>query len=476
MSYWYQNGACLNNRLSGEQTFYSLICHRPVRVAIGLGVSLLAGSIGLAQEAETPAFSASLDVSQRLEYSDNPDLEADGQSDSFGRTTLGFGLESITNTQEFSLTLGTDIEEGRADQSSFDFKNTFGELFYQRQGARAGFDLALFYRESDVAGDQSDADLDPDVVFQQNGTRDSYGIALSGNFGQDLPVGGGYGLSYDEITFDSSDPDLTDRSVFDASGQIDFQIDPRITGRLIAGYNEFDTDGLGVDREKVQFGVGASLEISPLLRADVQLSYDKIDRSGTQTASDEGLSFAVSLDQTRPKGSIGVSFSTDVTSSDDGRRSNLTLDQQLELSALSSLSYTLGATYSASDGVDPLFSLDYQKQTRTGNIGVQLSQTVTTNTDNNEQISTQLSASYDHTISSLSNLGVGLSFFNRNELGPSAEDAQRINIDLTYRRSLTQDWGLLGGVSHRLIKSDTASDRSSNTVFVGLERTFDWAP
>jgi hypothetical protein len=69
-----------------------------------------------------------------------------------------------------------------------------------------------------------------------------------------------------------------------------------------------------------------------------------------------------------------------------------------------------------------------------------------------------------------------VAFFNRNELGNNPNDGQRYDINLTYRYALTRDWGLLGGYSHRVSTSDNDNDRRSNTIFIGLERSFGWTP
>ena len=84
MSFWYRSGACSNNGPS----------YREGRIGprVGLGALLLAcavGAVARAQERQPPGMVVTLDVEQRLEYSDNPDLEVDGDADFYGRT--GFG-------------------------------------------------------------------------------------------------------------------------------------------------------------------------------------------------------------------------------------------------------------------------------------------------------------------------------------------------------------------------------------------------
>ena len=87
MSSWYRNGVCANNRQSHRQA------NR--RAHQGAGALLLLCSIGVVVRAQDvpPGLVARFDVTQRLEYSDNPGFDVDGESDLFGRTILNFGLQ-----------------------------------------------------------------------------------------------------------------------------------------------------------------------------------------------------------------------------------------------------------------------------------------------------------------------------------------------------------------------------------------------
>lgn len=256
---------------------------------------------------------------------------------------MGFGLESLRKVDRFALNLGVDITEGRSGDSSIDVDNPFVSLSYDRntRSATAGVDFT--YRESDVDSDIDDLvfDLDGDVINQTSGTRKSTSFGINGAVGRDAPIGATYSWRYTELTYSgTNDPDLTDQNSSDFSGQIDFRINPRITFNLTGRYADFDAEGNGVNRETTGLGTGVDLNVSPVLTANLGLSYDRIERSGDETDTDEGISLNAGLTRAMPDGAWSVRFATDVSSNDDGRRSTLSVDRQMELPR-GNLSYSL---------------------------------------------------------------------------------------------------------------------------------------
>lgn len=476
MSFWCRSGVCSNNQFSGRE-----LKNTGSRVYRRLGAFASLCAVGVmanAQDALPPGLIANLDVTQRLEYSDNPDLEQDGESDFFGRTILDFGLLSETSLDSFGLNIGTEIEEGRNDQSSLNLTNTFFRLNYERATRNNRIGGNLQYRESDTNSEFFDDDFNQDgsVINQDNGTRQSYGFRLTGATGIEAPIGTNFSLDYNETTFSgTNDPDLTDRSDLDFSGQINFRIDPRVIARLTAGYSDFDAQGNGVSRERTALGAGVLLDITQTLQGDFALSYDNIERSGDEVGSEDGITFNGRLTQEVTNGTWGIGFESDVSSNDDGRRNFLRVERDMAL-ARGSLSYSVGGTNSESSDFDPLADVSYTQRWQASQLTLGLSQFFNSDPDNNEEINTTLRAGYQYQVNSLSSLGANISFFDNNELGLDGDDGQRFDLRLTYEHSLTQDWGVVAGYSYVQDKSDTQGDRNSNTVFIGLQRNFSWVP
>jgi len=491
MSFWYQNGVCSNKEHSHRRG------HKYARQGAGaLTILCTLGGVVWAQDVP-PGLVARFDVTQRLEYSDNPDFDVDGESDFFGRTILGFGLDSVTNVQRFSLNLGTDIEEGRENESSINVDNSFANLRYNRNTRNALLGAFLGYRETDTETSFFD-DFDPggsgfsffdlfdpdgssndsgNVINQDSGTRKTYRYGLDWAIGREAPIGASFNWSYNEITYsDTNDPDLTDQSTNDFRGQVDFLISPRITTSLTGEYIDFDAQDNGVNRETTRLGVATALEINPILTADIGLSYDTIERTGDETGTDKGTSVDLGLVRAMTNGSVGVRFRSDVESNDNGRRSFLSVDREMELPR-GALSYSLGLT-GAGDviGTDPLVNVNYLHQLSTATLEFGMSQNVNVDSDNDEQLNTAVRAAYNQQINNTSSFSVDAVFFDRNDLSATDDDGQRIDLRLSYRHDLTRDWGLVSGISHDRTLEDDGDDRRRTTVFVGLQRSFDWRP
>lgn len=470
---WSRNGGCSNNEPAHRQNF--------ITARRGFGALALLCSVGAvvrAQEAP-PGFLATLDVTQRLEYSDNPDLDANGDSDIFGRSILNFGLESVTSIEAFTLNLGTDIEEGRDDRTGLNFTNTIGSLGYNRNTRNALLGIDGRYSQSDSDGDISEEDFDQDgnVINQNDGTRKFYDVGIEGAFGREAPIGANFAFRYSESNYSGvSNARLRDSDTTDLSGQIDFRINPSVTANLTAKYIDFDAAAGGVNRETVGFGAGVDLRLSPIWSTSVSLSYDDIDRSGAEDGSDEGITGIVNVTREMPNGSLGLNFESDVASNENSRRTFLAVTRSMELPR-GDLSYSLGVTGAGSViGLDPLVNVDFTHNRPTQQISLGLSQQVNTDTDNEEQLNTSLNASFDQQINNTSSFGVGFSFFDRNELGDNQDDGHRWTVEVTYRHDLTRDWGLVGGYSYTRSKEDGEDKRTRNSVFIGLERSFNWTP
>lgn len=54
--------------------------------------------------------------------------------------------------------------------------------------------------------------------------------------------------------------------------------------------------------------------------------------------------------------------------------------------------------------------------------------------------------------------------------GPEDADRQ-IDLNLTYRRSLAEDWSLVTGYTHRIDRENDATERS-NEIFLSVEKSF----
>lgn len=472
MLFSYRNGGCSSNRFSSR---------RPVTWpwfrTVGLVGVCAAGVTATAQEVAPPGLVTSFDFTQRLEYSDNPDLDVDGSSDFYGRTLLGFGLTSVRPLDRFTLDLSTDIEAGRSDGDSVDPVNSFAGVSYARDVRSSFFRLNSSYREADQRSDNfDDFDLDGNVISQDDGTRQTTRFSAEAGVGQDAPIGASFLYNFADIQFtETDDTSLNDSTTNRFAGQIDFQLNPRLLASLTSEYIDLDVSGDGVDRETTRFGSAIEFDVSPVTTVTASLSYDEIERSGGEEGTDDGFSGGFGWTRDLPNGDVGLSYKSVVASNDDGRRGFLNVSRSLDLPR-GGLSVNAGVTGTDTLGSDPLFEIDYRLQNPTSLFTLGMSQEVRTGTDNDEQINTRLRAAYDWEVNNLSRLGLSMTLLDRNELQDDGNDGRRIDIGLTYEYALTRDWGLVTGYRHALRQDDDEEDRRSNTVFIGLQRSFDWSP
>jgi len=474
MSFWSRNGASSNN---GWAPWHK----KPL---VRLGVSALASlfSVGVAVRAQDipPGILATFDVAQRLEYSDNPGFDEDGEADLYGRTLLDFNLNSVTKVEAFDLTLGTEIEEFQDDNDGdFNFTNSLFLLSYDRNTRNALAGVNLRYEAADADEDFSDDDFDQDgnIITQDDGTRTSYGFNLRSEVGREAPIGASFNWTYNEIRFtDTDDPDLNDSTLNDFSGQVDFDITPKVTTSLTGRYNEFNTESpTGTDRETTGLGTATNLLISRILTANAGLSYDRVERTGDTNRTDEGISGNFGLTRELPNGTVGFNYASNVFANDDGRRSFLDVERDMELPR-GALAFSLGVTGADAVGTDPLASVDFRHDLPDGQITLGYRQSVVVDDDDNEDINTSLRASYDQQINSVSSYGVNVSIFDRTAIEGDGDDAQRLDLSLNYRYDLTRDWGLVSGISYAYSTEDDDEDRRRTTVFIGLQRSFSWIP
>lgn len=478
MSFWFQKGVCSNKRHSYRQT--STKWHPWTQAFLCLGVAVT--FVPVQAQEQPPGISSRLDFTQRLQYSDNPDLRRSGEGDDsefFARTLLSYGLESVNSIERFTFGAGLTLDIGREDEDTVDTRDPNVSLGYRREVPNSFFDVGFRFRQSDAATSFFDSDFDQDgrVINQDGGTRDSFLFTLSGAVGREAPIGAGFDYSFSKLQFNGTDdPSLSDSTDQRFAAQIDFRPEQRITANLNMIYRDFDPEdnGTNVNRETLGFGVGLQLEVTPLTTADAFVRYDEIERSGGETGTDDGLTVGANVVRALPNGTLDVAFLSEVSTNENGRRSSAIVTRDMALPR-GALSLGLGVTGAGSVvGTDPLIEANYRYDLPTAVLSFGASRTVRTTDDNQEEINSRVSFGYNQRINSVSNFGVDISFLDRNELRNNPNDGQRVDIGLSYRHSLTRDWGFVAGYNYALVTEDANSDRESNTVFIGLQRTFDW--
>lgn len=469
MSSWCPSAACSNN------SSYSAP-RRPARPFLGGLLAICAlGVLPPLALAQDGAFVARLDIEQRFEYSDNPDLATTKDRTALARTDLGFSLQRRTAIDTFLFDIGGQIEFGDDDPGESTIENPFFSLAFDRDVGRATFDLNLRFRETDVSSlvTETDEILGVDFATLDTGKREDSNFSIGAEIGIDAPVGASLRVARDRLRYSgTTDPTLRDQDTDTLEGTIFFRFDPRITGRLFTTLADLDVDGVGgVDRETTIFGSGVEIDLSPVLTLDLGISQDKIELNGTTNRVEEGLSVTADLSREMANGTLGLALASEV--GENGRRDSVSVSRSMELPR-GALSYRLGLTQTNGLGTNPLYGIDWSQELPRGSFVVSLTQSVTTDSSANEQISSSLSVAYTQELTELSSFSARAALRRSDELRAGGIDSERIDLSLTYRRELERDWGLVSGFSHIRATQDSTADRSSNTVFIGLEKSLTW--
>ncbi len=424
-------------------------------------------------------------IKETLRSSDNLERIANPSGRStIAQTDLTFGLTSETQTQQLAAQFGGTIEAGYfadRDDNDPDFSQSFFNLNYAREVQSALLSFDAVYRKSDVRDTDFASDFDDRDLIVDQGELASYGLSFGLETGRDAP----FGLTFDVALRERNYSNTTDEDLFDSETQsydfaARFDLSQTATLRALAEYSEYDAqDSEDTLRESTSFGFGLGYEISPSLRFNGQITHDRTETtetlSGTRRQTvDQGPSYEFGLTLDRPNGTIGTRYNSIVRST--GRRSTFWLDRTLDLPR-GGLEVSLGVTESDDTSSRAIGNLAYSHELPSGAFTANLSQSATTrNEDNDEAVRTSLTLGYDHQITAISRIGASANFADLNVISGTGNDTERSTFAITYSREVTRDWDLTTGFEHSYSKEDTQSNRTSNTVFLGLERSFSFRP
>jgi hypothetical protein len=420
---------------------------------------------------------------ESLEFSDNPDFIADPSGTTLrSRTELGFGLSSVTAAQSIAINVGAAYRFNLATSDETPARegvtDPFVRLNYERNSATALLSFDASYAESDTGDLNFVVDPDSqDIVVDDDGTV----ARTTLNFGLETGIGAPFGLSIDagysrRTYFDTIDPDLVDDETFDLRAVARFRITPTTDANLIGAYiddREFDTPD-GYERRTVRLGAGIDHEISETQRFGFDVTSDTIDTTEAgATTTEEGYSFALGYEQDLVNGG----FAVDATSilENIGTRNSISFSRNLELPD-GGLFLLLGLTNNDTSDVNALIGVDYTRDLRDGQLTARVRQDVTqSSTEDNEFLNRLISIDYSQEVNSVSGWQTSLGYNESEDLSDGSVDRQT-RFEISYRRDLTEDWDVVTGYRYREQRSTDEADRTSNTLFLTLQRDFQGRP
>lgn len=412
-----------------------------------------------------------LTASQSIRASDNPDLEDPASGEVRGITSIDGSIASITRSRSFTLGFQAALEVG---EDGFQLGDTGVDLSYVMIGRGSEFEVFADYTRRNVTTEEFiDADGIGDLDLSvTTGTRTAYGYGTRLLVGADGPLTFSARVAQREVEFDSDDPDATDSSTFSASATISAAVDAATSVRLTGSYVETIEDDVDNTRETTTLvGLGVTREFANATVVSLDVDWEEVRTVAADTDVVSGIGGRLAFDRTLPNGAFGVSAQREITS--DGSIDEIRATRRIDFPA-SSLSFDAGIAITNGDNVSPLLGISYERLAPDGAFTVSITQSAAV-IDEGTVLNTVGTASYTRNVNAVSSYGAEVSVSNQS--GIDFDDTtRRIEAALIYNRELTQNVTLSTGYEHARLFETGDNERSSNTVFVTLSRSFSARP
>ena len=426
-----------------------------------------------------PGFVANLGISQRLEYNDDTDLSESSDDGTRSVTGLNLGLVSVAPGQRLSLDLATSLAYNFDNPDGIENDDRSARLNYALSSRRALFDTSLSYSETDVDDSVLDDILDDTSdtveIVTGSGTRQLLSFSTGLTLNRDGPVTLDLNQSYRKLNYvDTVDPDLLDseETTFDAT--VSFRLNSATT--LSTAFSQFDLDEDGVNgtqRTIRRYSLEAEHAVSSATSFTASINNTDIDTNTTATG-EGGLGFGFGVSHLRPNGDVSLSISSDETvngfrhQTQAGRSFNL---PRGDLALSFGLSKTEGFSW------EPLVNanLEYEVASRS-TLNFELSQTATVNNSDEEILRTRMRVSYNHFINNRSSLSGSLQYAKQDIAAAGGDDEDTLRASLAYRYDVGSNWDMVTGAEYRRTNNTTSDDRTTKSLFVGVEKAISFRP
>ncbi|WP_347311612.1 hypothetical protein [Defluviimonas sp. SAOS-178_SWC] len=427
-------------------------------------------------------------VSSKLTVDDNFQLK----QTSTGTSTIwdnrvDLNLSSVTGVQDFSLNgSGVFRYADIPGRSISGFEDPTIRLRYRLDGVNSRLTLTGRYRFVDREF------LDPFQIEQEEtnfnglyaggGTVTFKNAALNYVTGINDPLTFTLDLGHDEKDYDStavaSNPRLFDTESDSIDANVSMKVSPLTSLRLSAGLTDYSANDPNQTRRKTtDYAIGVVQDINPVLVLDAQVGYTEVETDTVLgTRRRDGATGAVTLTQTLPNGSVFAAL--DSALNQNGTRTTLRFGRDLQL-PLGNLRASVGGTKTPGGDTYVVATVAYSRQLKSSDITVSLNRAVSTNNINEDVLDTRLTVGYGYEIDANSRINLALNWGRSESAGiGAAPTIERTTLRASYSRDLTQDWAMTGGVQLRKRTDSTpgVGDADSNSVFLSLDRTFNFRP
>jgi len=398
-------------------------------------------------------------LSETLRYDDNLDLDVDSLGSTVQSITgLSFGLSSQTGISSLALSASTglrildgpdDADPDGGNTTDVDLDNTRIGLSYGRATANAALDVTGTYSMQQIENALTLADFDP-------GTGD--GVEVPEDLGQLAGTG--------------------QRRFYGLNAGLSLGLQDPVGYRLTAGFRGLDyantTDPSLFGNTRTNVGAALLLRLSPVDQGQVGLSWGNFTSDDPENEDSDNVNLDLGVTRTLPNGNIGFTVFAEDSSEEGDSRVGFSLSRALGLPE-GSLSASIGAT--RLEDQDPEFTgaLSWRQNLPDGAINLGITQAVQNDADNVPQYVTGLRFGYDRDLTPLSRIGLGASYAVI-EAVDSPDRTETASLTAVYSRDVTEEWALDLGYTYRQREEDDAGMARSNSVFLGLRRSWELRP
>lgn len=402
---------------------------KPLLILLSGGLSF--GAVALAQDATPQGTVMTFSIGERLQYSDNLDLDPV----SIGSTTeaitdLDFSLTESTDTSSLQITAGLELllaQQPPGGTAVDGVNNPFLGLTYQKFSASTVLDFNALVSQTNLSQNRAVTDFDTGA-----GIRGNYVIGGAINWGQDAPFGYGLSAAYEDINYtDTTDPGLTDAQRLDVGVNASFALSQ--TTRLTLGLDQSNFSETG-SADELTTGGTAGLVIERASGDVVTLSFFL---QNTDTGERNGLS--VQYERAMPNGSLV--FTPGLTSA------------------------TTGKVYWTSDFL-------WEQNLPNGSFSAAWGQEVTAQNENNEEVVlSDVSLNYVYDLNALNSFQFSLGWAQQIFTSDDSTDTNA-SFEAVWSRSITENWDLDVGYLYNRSNARTTDSADGNTVYLQLNRNF----
>lgn len=406
---------------------------------LALGV---AGAVGDASAQDAGGITITFGVSEQLEHLRRSNTDPTTQA----VTDLTALYITETRTQRLSFSAGVSLRAVKGpgiDGIETEVLNPNVGLAYTRTGASAALSVSASYTQNDISflrplSDFVDAggvvtlpdDFDD---LTGTGTRSQFGYSASLSLRENRPFGLVLSVSGSELNYtDTTDPDL-------------------------------------VDTSRVEAGIGFRFDLNEVTQATLDLGHSRFESAASETSETTSLAGAVVFE--RPLGSL--SFGLSATDTDSGRQYGFSFGRSYQPSPTMSLSGEFGVTR-ASEGERVLTgAFSFAQELPNGTVSARFSREVSLTDEDEDRVVTSFAGGYSTDLSPNLSLSVSAAFA-RSDRTETDEVTDVADLGVSVGYALTEDWSLTSGYSRQWRNEDGADTTTTDTISIGLSRSFQW--